>query len=319
VTEPAAWQQWAPAPAYATPFDQRQPYHRILRTRTYRPWRPFVALLVFAAAFLLLSVVALLPWLVSNLAEIVTAPDLEAAAEATIEVTPVFLLSTNLTLAAAVPAAVLGVLAACRLRPGWLASVTGRFRWGLLLRSTGLAMLVVPAFYLLSLLLPVDEGAAPANTPDPGSLAAYAAVVLLTTPLQAAGEEYAFRGIGLQAIGAFARRPEVGGLVTATLFALAHGSQNLPLFLDRFAFGVVAWWLVTRTGGLEASIAMHAVNNVVVFLVSAAVDQVSESLAVSEAPWSYVLLDIAQLLVFAWLVEVRLVRRGRVELLTPAG
>jgi membrane protease YdiL (CAAX protease family) len=319
VTEPTAWREWAPAPSYATPFDQPQPYHRILRTRTYRAWRPFVALLVFAVAFLLMSVVAILPWLVANLGEIVAAPDLEAATDATIEATPAFLLSTNLSLAAAVPAAALGVLAASRLRPGWLASVAGRLRWGLLLRSAALALVVVPAFYLLSLLLPVDEGAAPASTPDPGSVAAYAAVVLLTTPLQAAGEEYAFRGIGLQAIGAWARRPEVGGLVTATLFALAHGSQNVPLFVDRFGFGLVAWWLVTRTGGLEASIAMHAVNNVVVFLVSAAVDQVSESLAVSEAPWSYVLLDIGQLVVFAWLVEVLLVRRRRVETLTPAG
>ena len=41
-------------------------------------------------------------------------------------------------------------------------------------------------------------------------------------------------------------------LVTSTLFAMAHGLQNFPLFFDRFMFGFIAGWLVIRTGGLEA-------------------------------------------------------------------
>ena len=55
-------------------------------------------------------------------------------------------------------------------------------------------------------------------------------------------------------------------LVPALLFALAHGlGQSAPVFFDRFAFGVVAGILVIRTGGLEAAIAMHVLNNFLAF------------------------------------------------------
>ena len=53
--------------------------------------------------------------------------------------------------------------------------------------------------------------------------------------------------------------------LTALLFALAHGLQNFPLFFDRFMFGLIAAWLVIRTGGLEAGIALHVLNNFLAF------------------------------------------------------
>ena len=56
-----------------------------------------------------------------------------------------------------------------------------------------------------------------------------------------------------------------GVIGSALLFAILHGGQDLPLFLHRFAFGLIAGWLVMRTGGLEAAIAAHVVNNVVAF------------------------------------------------------
>ena len=55
-------------------------------------------------------------------------------------------------------------------------------------------------------------------------------------------------------------------LVPAVLFALAHGlGQSVPIFFDRLAFGLVAGLLVVLTGGLEAGIAMHVLNNWVAF------------------------------------------------------
>ena len=62
-------------------------------------------------------------------------------------------------------------------------------------------------------------------------------VLVLLTPLQAAGEEYAFRGYLTQAFGGLFRRPWVAVAGPALLFALAHGAQNPPVFFDRFAFG----------------------------------------------------------------------------------
>ena len=55
-------------------------------------------------------------------------------------------------------------------------------------------------------------------------------------------------------------------VASALVFALFHGTQNLPLFLDRFGFGLLAGVLVVRTGGLEAGIAAHVANNVFAFV-----------------------------------------------------
>ena len=97
---------------------------------------------------------------------------------------------------------------------------------------------------------------------------------LLTTPLQSAAEEYLFRGYLSQAIAGWIRRPAVGAVVaavvTAALFSLAHAPGDLPTFLDRFAFGLAASAVVWLTGGLEAAIVLHAVNNVLVFVLAGA-------------------------------------------------
>ena len=94
-------------------------------------------------------------------------------------------------------------------------------------------------------------------------------VVVLTTPLQSAAEEYVFRGYLSQAIAGWVRRPVVGAVVaallTAALFSAAHGPPELETFLDRFAVGLAASAVVWLTGGLEAAIVLHAVNNVLVF------------------------------------------------------
>ena len=89
------------------------------------------------------------------------------------------------------------------------------------------------------------------------------------TPLQAAGEEYFFRGWIMQNVGAWFARPIVGLvaslIVSAVAFSTAHLSPD-PWVLGTIAClavasGLAAW----RTGGLEAGIAMHAVNNVLTF------------------------------------------------------
>jgi hypothetical protein len=92
---------------------------------------------------------------------------------------------------------------------------------------------------------------------------------------------------------------------------MVHGIwpwESLPLFLDRFAFGLVAGFLVVRTGGLEASIAAHAANNVVTFVFAALTDSVGASLGADEAPWSLVAVDIVKFVAFG-LVALWLARR----------
>jgi hypothetical protein len=96
-------------------------------------------------------------------------------------------------------------------------------------------------------------------------------IVLLMTPLQAAGEEYLFRGWIMQNVGAWFARPMVGLVaslvVSAAAFSTAHLSPD-PWILGTIAcLGLAAGIATWRTGGLEAAIAIHAVNNVLSFVV----------------------------------------------------
>jgi membrane protease YdiL (CAAX protease family) len=96
-----------------------------------------------------------------------------------------------------------------------------------------------------------------------------AIAVLLVIPLQAAAEEFLFRGSLMQALGAWVRPAGFAILLSSVAFGLAHGLP-LPGFVAITAFGLVLAWVTVRTGGLEAAIAPHQVNNVSYFLLEAA-------------------------------------------------
>ena len=90
--------------------------------------------------------------------------------------------------------------------------------------------------------------------------------MLFLTPLQAAAEEYAFRGYLTQAFGGLVASPVVAVGASSFLFALAHGAQDAPIFFDRFAFGVVAGTLViAHRAASRPGIAMHVLNNWLAF------------------------------------------------------
>ena len=73
----------------------------------------------------------------------------------------------------------------------------------------------------------------------------------------------------------------VAALVTAALFSARAPPPDVPTFLDRFAFGLAASAVVWLTGGLEAAIVLHAVNNVLVFVLAGAL---GEGVATSRGP-----------------------------------
>lgn len=209
------------------------------------------------------------------------------------------LLANNLSLAAFIPLSFVVAQRLNRQAPGLLSSVLGRIRWRPLAWFAAAAVLVellsLIAIKALGIEL-IGKGDGPA--PD---AAAVIVVVLLTSTIQSAGEEYYYRGYLLQACGALLRNPLVAVLVTTVLFTMAHNVlpwQSPALFLDRFAFGLVAALLAIRTGGLEAGIAAHAANNVVTFVYAALTDSVGASIGAKDAPWSLVLVDIAKFALF---------------------
>ena len=290
--------QPAPVPEEAVTDGDRYP--QLLRTANHRWWRPILGLLLGAVTVIVAAVLVILVALaIEALRGNVADPRNDTSLNPD---TPLGLLANNLVLATLIPAAMVAVWGAHRARVGWLASVVGHVRWSVLSRFFLLAFVIVVVFFAASFAIP-PAGFGEIDAPPTGTLVGLLVVILLTTPLQSAGEEVGFRGYLSQAVASWFARPLAGtlvaGAVSATLFALAHGGQAPALFTDRFAFGVVASWLAWRTGGLEASIALHAANNLVSLGYTASTGSVQEALETSDLGWPYAFLDIAMMLVYA--------------------
>ncbi len=217
------------------------------------------------------------------------------------EVAPVDLLFTNVVLMIGIPTAWLCIRLFHGLKPRWLSSVRPRIRWGWLFVSFGSAFLALLVAIVLGALLPASADASTTATTlndFTTTTRNFLIIIVLTTPLQAAAEEYLFRGYLTQAFGGWFGSRAVAVVGPALLFALAHGSQSLPIFFDRFAFGVVAGVLVVATGGLEAGIAYHVLNNFLAYGFALAYSDLETALNPTGGSWSDVLITVAKSLAF---------------------
>jgi membrane protease YdiL (CAAX protease family) len=285
----------------------------MLRTWTYAWWKPVVGIVVLVLGFFLVAPLALLPIVLIG----VIPQDgdyldnlMGALSFETIE--PVSLLYLNLTLGSIILVTWGIERFVHRLRPRWLSSVVPKLRWRFLGVCMGLSVVALVAQVVVGQLVPGDTEAdlSGAVNDFTGTTLVLAVIVVLTTPLQAAGEEYAFRGYLTQAVGSLTRSAWFAVLVPALIFAIVHGAQNVPLFFDRFMFGVIAGWLVIRTGGLEAGIALHVLNNLLAFGFALTFGDISESLMVSEVSWWNIPLTLTQSGVYAALVILVARRMG---------
>ena len=285
-------------------------YHRLARTERYRWWKPLLEILLAVALVYLLAIVVVVPVL------LLTGFARGGAAG---------LIILGLSIAVALPAA---ILAARMTGRPWrtLLSVDGRLRgrWltVCLLIAVGenlVGIITVAAFGALG--YPLD--------PEPRAwvgwrqFAPLAIAVLLVIPLQAAAEEFLFRGSLMQAFGAWVRPAWFAILLSSVAFGLAHGLP-LPGFVWSTAFGLVLAWVTVRTGGLEAAIALHQVNNVSYFLIEAAGGRgdrwVSEMN--TDIRWTSTLAGVAFCVLYGLViarlhaVQVRAVRADAIEPLT---
>ncbi|MGY1746699.1 CPBP family intramembrane glutamic endopeptidase [Blastococcus sp. SYSU D00695] len=288
-----------------------------MRSRTWRWWTPLLGLLVLAGTYLVAATAVVFLGAVGLVAGGSFDPAFDDLTD------PWVLLVTNLGLAVAIPVVWLSWVAVHSMPKGSSSSVRSRLRWDLLLRWVPPALLVLG----VALALQVALGLAwdgPVEVPGPaGSALPLMVVVLLTTPLQSAAEEYVFRGYLSQAIAAWVGRERAGelaaALLTATLFSLAHLPGDVLLFLDRFAFGLAASAVVRLTGGLEAAIVLHAVNNVLVFALAGVLGEgvPADSVVTGWGGLLTVVLDVLALVAYVALVH-RLAARRPPDLRTPA-
>ncbi len=310
---PAQWgPQWGPpvqpppaAPLPSYPHPEPREYHQMLRTWNYAWWKPVVGILLVGFGMIIVAPLVLMPVLVAGVA-IEGGPFWENFEKAaTLQaIGPSSLLYLNLTLGSTILVTWFVMRVIHRMRPRWLTSVVPKMRWRFFFICLGLAVLALIAQIGVSALLPGSQEADVSQEMNDftATTAVLAIIVLLTTPLQAAGEEYVFRGYLMQALGSLFLNKWVALIVTASLFAVAHGVQNFPLFFDRFMFGLIAGWLVVRTGGLEAGIAMHILNNFLAFGFALTFSDLTETLNVSEVGWSNIPLTLTQSIAYALLV-----------------
>lgn len=257
-------------------------YTQILRTDDMARLRgPMFGLIAFS---LYAVVVVAVSSLVRNIAYAINDRGLPAAEyqqQAGRMMFPEGMLAHHLGIISLIGLSVLLVWGLHRIRPGYLASVTGRVRWRYLLACLLISAVVIAAYLAL---LGALSGTPLTIRPQP-EFVWFALVIVLTTPFQSIAEEVFFRGYLLQSLGAAMRTPWFGILTSALLFALAHGVQDPWLFGTRYAFGVLAALLVVRTGGLEAAAAIHVMNNVFTFGQAGLTGSISAVFTVSEVPW----------------------------------
>lgn len=308
--------------------DFRPHYHELHRVGLPGWWRSLVG-----ALLLLVLVFGVVPLVLGGIAFVLlvaagnSAEEAGAVLDVTSETTPTGLALLNIVIAVAIPLTWAVTWWLHRLKPRWLSSVGPRLRWRYLLICLGLSVVALLASLGVSLLLPLAPGEAPIGEVNEFTTRTrdFLIVIALLTPLQAAGEEYLFRGYLTQAFGSLLpfRRVALGLAVLgpALLFALAHGlGQSWPVFFDRFAFGVMAGILVIRTGGIEAAIAMHVLNNFLAFGLALAFGDLTTALtATGDSSWWMILSTLTQSLVYLALATWVARALGMVDVGPPIG
>ena len=260
------------------------PYHRLLRALpSYRWWKPLVALAIAGFLWVVFTtVVLLIGTVIAAGTGRIDFSTVEGAQKQLLHLfgvvdagDPLSVSVGLIGVATLLPATLLGYRIV-GLRPlSVLRSVQFRFRWSWLAFSLWPAFAVtVVATLLQFFVLPLFVGgpSVVAPTIPIGTFLICAVIVIVVTPLQAAAEEFAFRGLITQMFGGWLRSAPVVIVLSAIPFAAAHtqylsnGGFVTWATADVALFALVAGFVTWRTGGIESSIALHAMNNTIAFL-----------------------------------------------------
>jgi CAAX protease family protein len=333
VAPPPGYPQYGQQPYHPFPRQPRvvpaaagTPFHRLARTPLHKWWRPIVGTVVLGLAALFATLFVMVVW--SAISPNDVAGDYAGNA-----------LFDNPTEDIAVNLVLLGILTPLVLLTVWLiqrrpafsvASVLQkiRWRWLALCCLPGLAYLVanIALGNAFEALFPnVDTG----PETDDGSWVGWARfvvpalVILVLVPFQSAAEEFVFRGWLVQAIGAYGpdntdgkpvvqllkrlfRSPWPALVVSSVAFVFGHGYTGWAM-ADIFLFAMTVGWLTIRTGGLETGIALHSVNNLIAFMIPAALGQLDGWADQGGAPWPVFVLDLPCIALYAvsvlWLAK----------------
>ena len=279
----SAWPYAAPSGYVGSPVPLQPPpppdpmpapgteYVQFFRTGRNRWWKGVVAIVLLAVGFLGVSLALGLAAISLDLAT--GRIEEESLMQGSLIITPALLLAINLSAAMLIPLSMLLQWWLYGQPVRWLHSIRGHLRWDLLRR---LAVIIVPV-WLVYVGLSIFVFPQPPSGTFTAESAALLAVVLLTTPLQSAGEEYGARGLIARAAGSWLADARIAlvisAVVSATIFTVAHGTLSPWLIAYYFVFGVAMSVVVWRTGGLEVAVLIHTINNLLLFVFAIASGQ----------------------------------------------
>ena len=269
-----AWSR--PQAAVQTVETEPLEYHRLLRgVSNYRWWKPLLLLLLSAVYFGVLTIVVSVVFIPILMTDPTYLEGIVSGEGDVLDTqVPVSVLLSLVSIIIMIPAVILAMLTLGMRPTGRVWSVAGRIRWGLLGRLSLAALLAVVVMNVAGIAFEIAMDPASLNetaeTSSSGDDFSWAAawtsliIIVLLVPFQATAEEVVFRGLFMQVLGSWLKSPWFGIIIPAVGFALAHIYDVWGL-LAVGALGLVAGWLTWRTGGLEAAIAIHIVNNLIAF------------------------------------------------------
>ncbi|QNA93203.1 MULTISPECIES: CPBP family intramembrane glutamic endopeptidase [unclassified Microbacterium] len=310
----------APASAaVAPPSEQveRYAFHRLAHVRPrHRWWKPLLTGVVGVALYVVLLLLLVVPLVVVS----VVVPSWGVEMQVLLTTTQYFDLDRPWLLVAMVLPLILmipALLLASRIVEGrgigLLSSVSGRLRMRWLGKSLLLAFGVFVVYFAVVLGWSAATGDGLVVDFSHRGLWVMLALVLLLIPLQAAAEEYVFRGYLMQLVGSWLRHPAFAILLPVPIFVLGHG-YDVWGAASVGVFAIVAAWLSWRTGGLEAAISLHIVNNVLIFVLGSV--QLVDANATSGTPVDLLASTLA-MIVYALLADRWARRLGIARTATP--
>lgn len=205
------------------------------------------------------------------------------------------------------PAAELATLCIYRRSFSSMISLCGGMRWGQL----GRYLLVGAAVWMVCAIVMVAFSDGSMGNLTSGivwnsQVLAMLIAIILLVPFQATAEEIVFRGLAMNIIGSWLRHPAWAVFIPVPIFVVGH-VYDLPGLIDVGIFAVIVGTLTIITGGLEAGIAFHIVNNVFAFGLGVLA---GADLNATSAPTVEVVMSIAAPIVFGIIVVLDHLRRG---------
>ncbi len=233
----------------------------------YRWWKPILAALLAGVLFGIFSCIVFFAiYIISGedqqvMAAVLPNATTDGAYLSGDQNNPFVLLVTFLTIAVGIPSVGIAMRVCGLGGLKTLSSTEGKLRWKRFLSYIPLTFCVALVVFVIDLAISVMMGDTLGEcTIVPITLL----VILIFCPLQCAAEEYAFRGFVFQGFSSWIPVVVIPFIIQAVLFSMAHGYNIIGLVGVGF-MGLCAAWLTVKTGGLEAAISMHAINNVISF------------------------------------------------------